>query len=404
VIGLGQPAWNALGSEVSPVQWRMAMAFTAQILFPAGELYSSALLVADDPSLSKLHWRPLLRCAAIPSGVLFFFAYWLLRESPSYLAVQGRREEARAVLQDMNRDNGYMGGEAVDSLPAAPPGEEEDEEVLPRRPGAATGVAARIRAQVRIVFGEEMLGSTLIVSYTIFVLNMAYYGSVYGLPFVLQDVMMLESPANELLVGVLWEFVGFLFAFIFGMSMSRKRVMRCYLCLCACCFLAFVLGAHAPPAGSPEAVAAKDASRGQFGLVGRITTAGDFDFNALIARAGYYGTKVGLAVGFMICYQYSVEIYPTSARMTGCAFVLSGGRIAAMLAPMLYEGMVGITGSFLSFFFIVVGFMLVNIILIDWLPFETAGMGLADTLEDMVAAMNPAPPSRRAFISAFESK
>jgi len=272
------------------------------------------------------------------------------------------------VLEDMNRDNGYAGPDAVDCEPVSAGGQEED--------GGEVSFSERVGGQIRIVFGSTMLGSTLIVTYTIFVLNMAYYGSVYGLPFVLTDVMQTDSAANELLIGVLWEFVGFLFAFVFGMSMTRKRAMRWYLCLCAISFLAFVLGAHAPQQATDAA---------HYGSIARWTAKSSIDANALIAKIGYYGTKVGLAVGFLICYQYSVEIYPTSARMTGCAITLAGGRVAAMLAPMVYEGMVGLTNSFLSFFFIVVAFMLVNIVLIDWLPFETAGKGLADTLEDLVA-------------------
>lgn len=344
-IGLGQPTWNGLGSELTPADWRMATATLAQLLFPLGEIYAALLLMQDDPGLRDAHWRSLLRLGAIPSIVLLLASYLLLPESPSFLVLRGRKGDAQSVLAKMSRDNGGTLASVAFKTPATKP----DEEVQMSCLGTA-------RAQMDIVFGKHLLGSTIVVMYSCFVLNLAYFGCLFAFPQVLPLIFEQGSAASALLVGALWEFPGFALAFFIGMHVPRKLAMKIYLVLSLCSFVMF-----ATAAGYPQRTY----------------------FMEAVLRVGYYGIKCFLNIGFVIVYQYSVEIYPTEARITGSAVNLASGRLAGMLAPLLFEGLREVTHSTMPFFWTIAGAMVLNFGLVDSLRYETAGVPLPDRTEDL---------------------
>eukprot|EP00440_Ansanella_granifera_P066038 gb/GFBE01071625.1/.p1 GENE.gb/GFBE01071625.1/~~gb/GFBE01071625.1/.p1 ORF type:complete len:108 (+),score=17.46 gb/GFBE01071625.1/:1-324(+) len=95
-------------------------------------------------------------------------------------------------------------------------------------------------------------------------------------------------------------------------------------------------------------------------------------------------------VGFVLIYQVANEIYPTEARTTGCALCLAGGRVAAMLGPLIYELTVEMTGTWLSFFLLVAAGCVLNLYLIDFIP-ETAGALLSDHHDEADDKSVPVP-------------
>mmetsp|Transcript_42120 Transcript_42120/g.111211 ORF Transcript_42120/g.111211 Transcript_42120/m.111211 type:complete len:508 (+) Transcript_42120:159-1682(+) len=344
-IGLGQPAWNALGAEISPPAWRMATQACSQGLFPLGEIYAAVLLIMDNPELINLHWRDLLRLGALPALILLFFGGLFLRESPSFLALKGRNQEAHAVLKGFNRDNIWVsGGDEIDVAFQKPP----------PPPDAASRWEAAM-SQVNVVFSRRMYPSTLNVMYSCFCLNLAYYGTLYAFPTVLAEVLTSSSAASELLVGALWEIVGIIIAFTVGLAMPRKTAIKTYLCLSVTSLILFCIG-------------------------GSVDT--DNFFMEAIVKLGYYGTKVFVSMGYIIVYQYATEIYPTPARITGSALNMAAGRIASMLAPLVYEWTAEATGSFLPFFLSIATCMTLNALAVDWLRYETSGVALSEHAED----------------------
>merc|ERR1719487_1406084 len=48
-------------------------------------------------------------------------------------------------------------------------------------------------------------------------------------------------------------------------------------------------------------------------------------------------SKLFISAGFVVVYQYSIEIYPAVARATGTAICLAAGRFGAILCPLVYE-------------------------------------------------------------------
>merc|ERR1719221_271886 len=109
--------------------------------------------------------------------------------------------------------------------------------------------------------------------------------------------------------------------------------------------------------------------------------------------AGIYGIKCFVAIGFVVVYQYSIEIYPTEARTTGTAINMGSGRVAGIISPLIFEAVVSMTGAFSVFFYLLIGCALLNFLLIPLLKYETFGMALWTTLTTRTRR-RPASPSR----------
>mmetsp|Transcript_50058 Transcript_50058/g.88238 ORF Transcript_50058/g.88238 Transcript_50058/m.88238 type:complete len:519 (-) Transcript_50058:182-1738(-) len=332
-FGLGQPSWGALCVEITPVSHRIAMNSWTQALFSIGEMYSAILIMADDPKMRKLSWRWLLQAGAVPALLFGLLASFFLNQSPSYLALHGRREEAALVLKSMRRDNGSAGASV-------------DFQLVPQ---IKTGsFFANVNRQFNVIFSKRLRVSTAIVVYSCFTLNMVFYGCLYAFPQVLPDVFSSESGRSasaELLFGALWELPGLLLGFILGTTMPRKLVIKLYAAMVGLSLLVFASGCY---------------------------WNSDNLFVQVCLRVGYYGVKCFTNVGFVVVYQYSIEIYPAEARVTGTAFNLAGGRMAGISAPLLFEfAKIGFGNC--AFFYCCAFLAIINFLLVDLLPYETSG-------------------------------
>merc|ERR1719436_735270 len=94
-------------------------------------------------------------------------------------------------------------------------------------------------------------------------------------------------------------------------------------------------------------------------------------------------------------YVYANEVYPTVVRSTGSSCTLAAGRVGSILGPIVYEGLASSTGGYDFFFWIMTITCIVNLALIFFLPFETAGKVLQDHLEPPVDEKYGAADSAR---------
>jgi MFS family permease len=336
-FGIGQPAWNALCTEVTPRYWRIAMNGLSQTLFVAGEIYSASLIIADDPDLKNLHWRRLLQFGAIPSALFAFAAVIFLLPSPSFLALHGQTEAARGVLEIMKADNLQDASVSTD-FQVDPP--------------TSRMSAREFGYQFKEIFSAYYRSSTCITALTCFGLNTVYYGCLYAFPQLLKSSSVNGSAGLQLLIGALCEIPGNAVAIFFGMCMPRKPVMKLYHILMACCLFLFVYGYNAKPT----------------------------PFYQAVYHLGYYGIKGVACIGYVVVYQYAGEIYPTETRATGTSFCIGSGRLGAMIAPLVFEGFQNLTGSHMPFFYLVAIGCVLNTMLIDLLPFETSEMIMKERL------------------------
>jgi len=207
---------------------------------------------------------------------------------------------------------------------------------------------------VRVVFGPNLWLSTLIVMYSCFVLNFLYYGCLYALPQVLASSDQPGSNAAlELLTGALAEIPGQVLGILCGSYLTRKLNMKVYLGLTSLSLMSFVFSLVHPGGGAK-----------------------------IFQLAGIYGIKCFVAIGFVVVYQYSIEIYPTEARTTGTAINMGSGRVAGIISPLIFEAVVSMTGGFAVFFYLLIGCASLNFLLIPLLRYETFGMALMDEIDD----------------------
>jgi len=336
-FGIGQPCTYSLASELTPIWWRFASSSILQSLFSCGVLYSALLLLYDDPDLQHLHWRWLLRMGTIPAVVFLIMSVFFLYQSPSFLAINGRYDEAVKVLDAMKWFNRAS---SVSS------------EFTPPPPNVDSSRWENIRNQATLVLGHQMLWSTVVAAFSCFTVNFIYFGFMYAFPLLLPNVFRHTSAAFAMFVGGLWGIVGKMSGLIIGNEFTRKQAIKLYLGGTTLTIFIFTYGT----------LVAKGSVAAQIALY-----------------VGYYGMQAVPAFGCVVVYQYAAEIYPTQARSTGSAFNLAVGRLGAMLAPIMYECLQNVFQSFSGFFFFAAACACLNFLLIDTLPFETAGTLLADS-------------------------
>lgn len=347
-FGIGQPASMTLVNEITPTSGRILMNCIVMSMFTIGECYSGLLLLCDDRNLHHLHWRSLLVLGAVPSLVFGVLAYFCLYQSPLYLSCCGNQRDTRVVLHSIRREN-RVEHLPVEFRPSTTSPEEEEAPML---------------QQLSVIIGPELFGTTTILAFSCFVLNLVFYGCLYSFPQIMTEVDFGGSPAVNLITGALWELVGYLIAFTVGSSMKRIPVMKVYLCLTAASLVAFAIGA---PRVGPDSSW----------------------IWSLLLFAGYYGIKFFPSIGFIVVYVYASEVYPTVARSSGTALVIACGRIASILAPIVYEAVVTSTGSFVVFFWAITCLCAINLGFVFGLPIETAGRLLQDRLEPASAEKCP---------------
>lgn len=210
----------------------------------------------------------------------------------------------------------------------------------------------------RKIGSGPLLITTIISAYTCFAVNLVYYGSLYAFPQILPTLSASSGGSSsagfQLLVGAVWELPGIVLACVFGSYMPRKPVLKIY-CLSTCCMtILFVSGAT--------------------GGYGQLAT--------IAWHIGYYGLKCMIQCGFIVTYIYVTEVYPTSVRTTGTSINFAAGRVAAIISPVLYERMSEATGSFAAFFYMLAASLMINFLILDFLPYETFNRALAMDIDE----------------------
>lgn len=359
-FGFGQSPVTALAVEVVGPQWRVVVNVLFQTMFPCGEMYSASLILMDDPTMKHLNWRRLLQLGALPALVFWIAANLFLRDSPFWFAKVGRHAEAREVLSIMQADNG-LDAFSVEYDETAVQGPEDEEIVKAEGEDITSGTAS----QYSKLRGGSMLTTTVICSFSCFTANMIYYGSLYAYAQVLPHLQHLEdhssnkstrsSAGMELLIGALWEFPGYGLVILLCTWIPRKLSLKMACLFSLCATLLFVVGA----------------------------TSGHGALAEFTWHIGYYLQKCMVSCLFVMVYVYIGEVYPTELRATGSAVCIAFGRVGATISPLVFEYTTSTTGSFACFFYVLAVMTLCNLLMIDFLPYETFNAPLTSRLDDL---------------------
>ncbi|NDJ52109.1 MAG: MFS transporter [Chloroflexi bacterium] len=222
-------------------------------------------------------WRLLLALSAVP-GVLIFFIRRYVPESPRYLLIDGREEEARQVLQQVAAENGVS--LHIDRLKAQPRNES---------------------VNVRTLLKAPFLRTTLMLWVAWFAISFGYYGTLIWLPgiFFERGFDFVRTYQNTFILA-LAQLPGYFSAAYLVERWGRKRTLTIYLLFSGAFTFVFALVNDLP-------------------LI--VTAASLMTFFTL----GAWG----------VLYAYTPELYPTEIRATGMGAASGMTRVAGAIAPII---------------------------------------------------------------------
>jgi putative MFS transporter len=229
------------------------------------------------PAAPNVGWRILLAVSALP-GALVFFIRRHIPESPRYLLIEGREEEARRVLQQVARENGKTLN--IDRL-----------EVQERTE----------RITLAALWKKRYARTTLMLWVGWFCISLGYYGVFIWLPgiFVERGFAFLRTYQNTFLLA-LAQLPGYFSAAYLVERWGRKWTLAVYLL-----FSGLFTYLFAVVSGLPF-------------IVGSAMLMSFFTLGA-----------------WGVLYAYTPELYPTEVRATGMGWASGMTRIAGAIAPIL---------------------------------------------------------------------
>ncbi|KAJ3132826.1 hypothetical protein HK100_004964 [Physocladia obscura] len=217
-IGLGQGLMLPVGpvylGELAPKEIRGTMMSFWQLFYSVGALlsYLVGLITTNQPSLGNWQWRWVILCQTI-APLVFFICIGFCPESPRWLILKGRNDEARVILHKIRADE-----DVEDEI-------EEMIEVIERERATNPGtfaaykmiftqwnIAKRLLMAMVINFGQQATGQNSLNNYssqiykTIFSQNnvaiINVVNSICGILFTLNSTIFVDRVGRiSLFIG-----------------------------------------------------------------------------------------------------------------------------------------------------------------------------------------------------------
>lgn len=327
-FGLGGelPAASTLVSELSPLKSRGRNVVILESFWAWGWIAASMVAFLAIPEFG---WRSAFFIGAIPA--LFAAALrFKVPESPRYLELNGRRDEAEKIVSDLEKAAG----------------------VTPQ-PDDSPVVKAEKRpwySEFRLLWSKANIHTTAVLWVIWFGINFGYYGFVLWTPTLLTDQGFdIVKSFGYTVIMCIAQLPGYFSAAYFLEKIGRKPTLIIY-------------------------------------FVGTAISAwlfGHSNSETMILATGcllYF-----FALGAWGCvYSYSPEVYPTDVRGSGNGWAAAFGRIGAFIAPFIVPAMYAAFGTddgfMLVFAVLSAAFAFVAIVILIWGK-ETKGVSLRDVSE-----------------------
>lgn len=273
-VGGTLPVDYSIFAEYLPKEKRGRYLVILESFWALGTIVAAALAWIIVPHVG---WRWLLAISAVP-GLIIYFIRRYVPESPRYLLINGRKEEARAVLEQVARENG-----ADVRIPALAP------------------LTRTQRITVTALWRRPFARVTLMLWVVWFAISLGYYGVFIWLPriFVQQGFTFLRSYQNVFIMA-LAQLPGYFSAAYLVDRWGRKPTLGVYLILSGIFTYLFAVVTNLP----------------------------------LILVAAVWMSFFTLGAWGSL-YAYTPEVYPTEVRTTGMGWASGMTRIAGAIAPTL---------------------------------------------------------------------
>ena len=273
-LGGALPLDFSLYAEFLPTKNRGRNLVILESFWALGTVIAAGLAWVLVPSFG---WRPLLASSAVAAALVL----WIRRkipESPRYLAISGKADEAREIIAGIARENGQ-------------PAPEQDLVAGERQSGTT----------VARLWAPGLRQMTLMLWVTWFCISLAYYGIFTWLPqaFIQQGFSSLQTYQNTFLLA-LAQVPGYFSAAYLVERLGRRNTLGLYLLASGVFTFLFAVVT---------------------GFGGLLASAMLMSFFALGAWAALYA--------------WTPESYPTEIRTTGMGWASGMARVAGVITPTL---------------------------------------------------------------------
>lgn len=276
-VGGTLPVDYAIFGEYLPTKNRGRYLVYLESFWALGTIVAAGLAWIIVPQFPQIGWRYLLAASAVP-GLIVIWIRRSVPESPRFLMVQGKEDEARKVLLSVAKENNIE--IQINKLSTEP---------------------MRKQMPLKTIFQGQFLSQTIMMTFTWFLISLGYYGLFVWLPgiFRAQGFTFLATYQATFLLA-LAQLPGYFSAAWLVERWGRVRTLGLYLIGAAIATYIFAVTTN---------------------LTGILTASVLMSFFAL----GAWGAL----------YAYTPELYPTSARGTGMGWAGGIARIAGVIAPIL---------------------------------------------------------------------
>src|SRR6185503_2185093 len=285
-------------------------------------------------------WRWAQVLTALPVLLLLWWRR-SLPESPRYLLLRGRTEEAERVVADFERRAEIATGSPLPPLPAG--AAEDAGRVTEAEEGRQS---PPLSDALRFLWSHEMARRTAVVWTLWFVITFSYYGFFSWIPTLLIERGITVTRSFEFSIIIYAaQIPGYFSAAWCNERFDRRRTIAIYLVGSA--ISAFVLS--------------------------------QVDTSAAIVAAGAFlsfflnGVYAGL-------YAYTPEVFPTWVRATGTGLSSAFGRIGSITAPAII-GFFAAALGFAGVFGMTTVVLLVGVVTVLVFGLQTAGRNLEELTE-----------------------
>jgi MFS transporter, putative metabolite:H+ symporter len=282
-------------------------------------------------------WRWAQVLTAVPVLMLLWWRR-SLPESPRYLLLRGRREQAERVVAEFERRTAEATGKPVTKLPPV-----DDEAVDVAEPG---GTSPPVLHALRFLWSREMARRTAVVWTVWFVITFSYYGFFSWIPTLLVERGYTVTKSFEFSIIIyLAQIPGYFSAAWCNERLDRRRTIAIYL-----------IGSAASAF-----------------LMSQVDSAVAIVVSGALLSFFLNGVYAGL-------YAYTPEVFPTWVRTTGTGLASAFGRIGSITAPAII-GFFAVALGFAGVFTMTTIVLLVGVVTVLVFGLHTAGRPLEELTE-----------------------
>ncbi|KAK9078923.1 hypothetical protein SSX86_002982 [Deinandra increscens subsp. villosa] len=357
-VGVGLGCGHVFTSwflEFVPVPNRGAWMVVFSTFWTVGTIMEASLAWWIMPTYG---WRWLFGISAIPS-LFALLLYGLVPESPRYLCTQGRLAEARHILENgaaLNQKKLPVGLLVSDHIKI-----NEDESLestmLLSSTRSKTSGSRRSSSSIFMLLSPTLIRTTLLLWFLYFANTFSYYGVILLTSQLSMPQSECDSPTLHSenikdpsvyvngFITSLAELPGLGLAALILDRVGRKISME--IMFVAAFVLLLPLIVHQ---------------------------------NEVMSTIFLFGARMFVSASFIVVCIYAPEVYPTNLRATGVGIATAIGKIGGMVCPLIAVGMGSGCHQTVPVILFEVTILLACLSVV-YLPFETKGKELTDTID-----------------------